>query len=114
MDKQKMYTNKPVASDGFILNYIDLLLILCKPFIGNFQKYPKFLPKINSFYLVTDDWVSKGTSLEKIEQREEQKSQLMKCISEQDSSLGDFSGVTNDQIFSEGGSSLMDESQIQK
>jgi len=51
--------------------------------------------KINSFYLATDDWVSKGTSLEKIEQREEQKSQMMKCMSEQDSSLADFSGVTN-------------------
>lgn len=110
MDKQKMFTQKPVASDGFILNYIDLLLILCKPFIGNFEKYPNFLSKINSFYLITDDWVPKGTSLEKIEQREEQKAPLMQCIQQQDASLGDFSGITNTSIFS-GGSSLMGDSQ---
>lgn len=29
LDKQKMMTMKPVASNGFILNYIDLLLQLC-------------------------------------------------------------------------------------
>ena len=26
MDKQKMFTQAPVASDGFILNFVDLLL----------------------------------------------------------------------------------------
>lgn len=36
LDKQKMFTHSPVASDGFILNYIDMLLQLCKPFVGNF------------------------------------------------------------------------------
>ena len=36
---------------------------------------------------------------------------MMKCMSEQDSSLADFSGVTNTQIFAEH-SSLMDESQV--
>jgi hypothetical protein len=26
LDKQKMFTHSPVATDGFILNFIDLLL----------------------------------------------------------------------------------------
>lgn len=91
-----MFTQKPVSSDGFILSYIDLLLLLCKPFIAKFEKYPSFLGKINCFYLATDDWLSKGTKFEKIEQREEQKAKMMQCISQQDQSLGDFSGVTND------------------
>ena len=34
-----MYTHNPVASDGFILNFINLLLILSKPFTGVFNKY---------------------------------------------------------------------------
>jgi len=36
MDKQKMFSHSPVATDGFILNCIDLLLQLCKPFTSNF------------------------------------------------------------------------------
>jgi hypothetical protein len=39
LDKQKMMTMKPVASHGFVLNYIDLLLQLCKPFTGDLTKY---------------------------------------------------------------------------
>jgi hypothetical protein len=43
MEKEKMIANGPVASNGFILNYISLLLILCKPFTANFDKYSSFL-----------------------------------------------------------------------
>jgi hypothetical protein len=39
MEKQKMFTQAPVATDGFILNFVDLLLQLCKPFTSNFSKY---------------------------------------------------------------------------
>jgi hypothetical protein len=66
LEKQKMYTQIPVSSDGFILNYIDLLLQLCKPFTSNFSKYPTFLSKINCFYLMTNDYISKATDLEKL------------------------------------------------
>jgi hypothetical protein len=48
-----MVANNPVASNGFILNYIDLLLHLCKPFVGNFDNYAKFIPKINCAYFLT-------------------------------------------------------------
>ena len=66
LDKQKMYTQIPVSTDGFILNYIDLLLQLCKPFTATFNKYPNFLSKINSFYLMTNDYITKATDLEKL------------------------------------------------
>lgn len=66
LDKQKMYTQIPVSTDGFILNYIDLLLQLCKPFTSTFTKYPTFLSKINCFYLMSNDYISKATDLEKL------------------------------------------------
>lgn len=66
MDKQKMFTHTPVASDGFILNFIDLLLQLCKPFTGQFSKYQQFLSRINCFYLMTDDYIHKARKMEKI------------------------------------------------
>jgi hypothetical protein len=58
-----------LASDGFYLNLIDLMLILCKPFMSDFQKYPTFIGKINCFYLATDDYFDKASALDKIEQR---------------------------------------------
>ena len=66
LDKQKMFSHTPIASDGFILNYIDLLLQLCKPFTSNFAKYPTFISKINCFYLMSDDQITKGLELEKL------------------------------------------------
>lgn len=39
MDKQKMFTQVPVCSDGFVLNLIDLLLIFCGPFTLKFAEY---------------------------------------------------------------------------
>ena len=50
-DKQKMMQKHLVASNGFFLNYMDLLLILCKPFTGNFNNYGKFIGKVSSFYM---------------------------------------------------------------
>lgn len=71
LDKQKMMTMKPVASNGFVLNYIDLLLQLCKPFTSDLTKYDKFVPKINCFYLVSNKFVKKAKDFEKIEGRPE-------------------------------------------
>jgi len=53
-DKQKYHSFTPLATDGFILNYIGTLLVLCKPFVSNFSKYGTFLSKINCFYLVNN------------------------------------------------------------
>lgn len=66
MDMQKMFTQSPVASQGFVLNYIDLLLQLCKPFIGIFNKYGDNLKKLNCFYLMSNEFVDKALTLEKI------------------------------------------------
>ena len=63
-DKQKMMTHKPVASNGFILNYTSLLLQLCKPFIADFAKYGQFIGKINCFYLSTNAYVRKAKDFE--------------------------------------------------
>jgi hypothetical protein len=57
LDKAKMFSQSPLSSDGFNLNFINLLLILSKPFTGNFAKYHTFLPKINCFYLMTPDYL---------------------------------------------------------
>lgn len=67
MELQKMFTQAPVASQGFILNFVDILLQLCKPFIGTFSKYGENLKKLNCFYLMTNEYVDKAKSLEKIE-----------------------------------------------
>jgi hypothetical protein len=67
LEKIKMVAHKPVASNGFMLNYIDLLLQLCKPFISNITKYGQFLPKINSFYYMTNDYINKAKDFDKID-----------------------------------------------
>ena len=54
LEKMKYHTNMPTASDGFVLNMIDTLFILCKPFTADFSKYHKFINKINCFYLSND------------------------------------------------------------
>jgi len=54
-DKKKSHSHTPLASDGFFYNYIDTLLILCKPFTGDFTKFANFLGKINCFYLANND-----------------------------------------------------------
>ena len=43
LEKHKFRSQTPMATEGFILNYIDLLLQLCKPFTNNFQKYGTFM-----------------------------------------------------------------------
>jgi hypothetical protein len=70
-----MYTQSPVASDGFILNFINLLLILSKPFTGVFTKYHTFLPKINCFYLMTTDYLG-PSAIKRIEKLETNKDKL--------------------------------------
>lgn len=67
LELQKTMTQAPVASQGFILNYIDMLLQLCKPFTGAHEKYKTFLEKVNCTYLMTDHYVDKATSLDKLE-----------------------------------------------
>jgi len=80
MDKQKMFTQAPVATDGFILNFVDLLLQLCKPFTGNFTKYHQFLSKLNCFYLMTDDYIGKAKNMEKIGSAPEQQERVMAIL----------------------------------
>ena len=70
-----MYTQSPVASDGFILNFINLLLILSKPFTGVFNKYHTFLPKIKCFYLMTTDYLG-PSAIKRIEKLETNKEKL--------------------------------------
>ena len=70
-----MYTQSPVASDGFILNFINLLLILSKPFTGVFNKYHTFLPKIYCFYLMTTDYLG-PSAIKRIEKLETNKEKL--------------------------------------
>jgi len=68
LDKQKYHSFTPLASDGFVLNLVDTLLLLCKPFTGNFQKYGNFLNKINCFYLADDKQIDGAKDkLEKVE-----------------------------------------------
>lgn len=82
-----------MASDGFILNYISTLLILCKPFVGNFNKYGNFLNKINCFYLVDNSNIENAKiSMEKLEHGAEDEFEVM-FKSDADISEG-LSGVT--------------------
>ena len=94
MDKQKMFTQAPVATDGFILNFVDLLLQLCKPFTGNFTKYHQFLSKLNCFYLMTDDYIGKAKNMEKIGSSEEQRDRALAILSGASKEAPDLSGVT--------------------
>ena len=103
-DKQKMMTHKPVASNGFILNYTSLLLQLCKPFIADFAKYGQFIGKINCFYLSTNAYVKKAKDFEKIEK--DNKDKIESYLNGSNTDLT-FSGLTLNPVVD--GSSLMDE-----
>lgn len=103
-DKQKMMTHRPVASNGFILNYTSLLLQLCKPFIADFSKYGQFIGKINCFYLSTNNYVKKAKDFEKIEMSNKDKIESYLNGSSTDLT---FSGLTLNPVVD--GSSLMDE-----
>ena len=109
LDKQKMMTMKPVASNGFVLNYIDLLLQLCKPFTSEFTKYGNFISKINCFYLVSNKFVKKAKDFEKIENRPETLRGIQDFIDGKDLPANlKLSGLTLDPMVD--GSSLMDDS----
>ena len=56
-----------MASDGFILNLIDLMLLFCKPYASKFTEYHTQFPKINCFYLYNDSYVKDATKIEKID-----------------------------------------------
>ena len=58
----------PLASDGFILNLIDLMLLFCKPYTSKFTEYHAQFPKINCFYLYDDSYVKDATKIEKLDQ----------------------------------------------
>jgi hypothetical protein len=57
----------PVASDGFIYNLIDVVLLFCKPFTAKFNEYHQHFPKINCFYLLNDAYIAGGSRIEKID-----------------------------------------------
>lgn len=51
-DKQKMYsTGSSFSSEGFLLNFLSLLLQFCKSFLDDFEKIPQRLEKIDVMYL---------------------------------------------------------------
>lgn len=62
-----MFTNVPVASDGFILNLVDVMLMFCKPFTSKFSEYATQFPKINAYYLVNNKYVVDANKIEKID-----------------------------------------------
>lgn len=62
-----MYSQLPLASDGFILNLIDVLLIFSKPFSNKFNEYHNQFPKINCLYLMTDEYFVGGSKIEKLD-----------------------------------------------
>ena len=65
-DKKKYKADTPVATNGFILNLMDVLLILCKPFVSNFEKYGNFISKVNCFYLFDDSSISTANKFDRV------------------------------------------------
>ena len=62
-----MLPNVPVASDGFVLNLIDVMLMFCKPFTSKFSEYANQFAKINAYYLITDKYIIDAKKIEKID-----------------------------------------------
>ena len=83
-EKQKMYTQSPVCSDGFIFNLIDVMLLFCKPFTAKFSEFYQTYPKINAFYLINDNYIVNAQKIEKIDND----------VVNQFKSSGDYSNVT--------------------
>lgn len=94
MELQKTMTQQPVASQGFVLNFIDLLLQLCRPFTGSFEKYKNFLDKVNCTYLVTDTFVQKASTLDKIETSPEKLRVLQDYLEGKSQAAPKLSGIT--------------------
>ena len=67
LDKQKMFTQTPVASDGFMLNLGAVLLLLCRPFTSKFNDCHVNFAKINCFYLMNDAFVAGASKLDKLD-----------------------------------------------
>lgn len=62
-----MFSQFPLASDGFILNLIDVLLLFCKPFTAKFNDYHLQIAKINCLYLHDDKYVINASKIEKLD-----------------------------------------------
>ena len=62
-----MYTQLPVASDGFILNLIGVMLLFCKPFTSKFNDYHNTFSKVNCLYLLNDDYITGASKVEKFD-----------------------------------------------
>ena len=107
LEKDKMVAHKPVATNGFFLNYLDLLLQLCKPFTVNSEKYANFLPKINCFYLLSSSVLLKPEKFDLMVGGDNLKRIKRFIDGNADPGL-QFSGVTMDPLIREA-SSLMDE-----
>jgi hypothetical protein len=63
-----MYSQVPVASDGFILNLTDLMLLFCKPYTSKFSDFHKHFEKINTMYILNDTYIKGASKIEKIDQ----------------------------------------------
>jgi len=63
-----MFSQVPLASDGFVLNLIDLILLLCLPYTAKFTEHHQHYPKINTFYLYDDAYIKEGGKIEKLDQ----------------------------------------------
>ena len=94
LELQKTMTQKPVASQGFVLNYIDLLLQLCRPFTGTFEKYKNFFDKINCAYLMTDTFVQSATNLDKLETSPEKLRIFTDFLEGKSQAVPKLSGIT--------------------
>lgn len=53
---------------------------MCKPFTGAHEKYKTFLEKVNCTYLMTDHYVDKATSLDKLETNNDRIKQLVSYL----------------------------------
>lgn len=49
------------------MSLINVMLIFCEPFSLKFNDYYKHFPKINCFYLISDQYVNGASKLEKID-----------------------------------------------
>mmetsp|Transcript_6584 Transcript_6584/g.10591 ORF Transcript_6584/g.10591 Transcript_6584/m.10591 type:complete len:170 (+) Transcript_6584:1382-1891(+) len=107
-DKKKFKTNKPVASNGFILNYMDVLLQLCKPFIANFEKYPNFYSKLNCFYFHDSTYIGTADKFDKLVSSQEGREEHVKFLTGGNSHLK-MSGVTTNPVSSSASSLMGDE-----
>ena len=71
-----------------------MILLLCKPFTSNFEKYKNFFDKINGAYLLTDRFVDKATTLDKIETVPDKLKEIEKYLEGKSNTAPKLSGIT--------------------